>query len=357
MGTGGGGRPEAGVSALEPLVKEGKVLTWQALESISDDALFCALSGLGSIAPTQPMSVVERVGKGYPAEQTSEQPMVRAVRALEQLVGKKVEGIYPIELGAGNSPTPLAAAVALGLPMVDCDCAGRAIPEMSQSSVARAGIPFAPAAFADHWGTVLTVSECHSVFLGERLGKSISTVTKAADMRAQCARAAFLVNGATLKKVALPGGQTRALSIGRAICLARKSGADPVQAACEAFGGRIAFVGKLVKKEWETREGYMFGELHIVNESEPEAVRIWLKNENHIVWRGRRVLYTSPDLISVVDARTAEPYTNTNLPEGIEVAVLVAPAPQVLRSAEALKILGPSHYGFDVPYIPCEEVK
>lgn len=356
LGTGGGGRPDAGLSALEPLVTQGKTLSWQSLDSIPDDALFCALSGLGSIAPTQPLSVAERVGKGYPAELTSEQPMVRAVRALEQLVGKKVQGIYPIELGAGNSPTPLAAAVALGLPMVDCDCAGRAIPEMSQSSVARAGIPFAPAAFADHWGTVMTVSECHSVFLGERLGKSISTVTKAADMRAQCARAAFLVDGATLKKVAIPGGQSWALSIGRAIRKARESGADPVQAAGEAMGGKVVYVGKLVKKDWETREGYMFGDLHIVNESESEPVRIWLKNENHIVWRGERVMYTSPDLITVVDAKTAEPYTNTNLPEGIDVAVLVAPAPEVFRTPEALKVLGPSHYGFDIPYTPYEEV-
>ena len=183
LGTGGGGRPEAGLDALEPLVRTGRRLGWVELASLPDGGTYCALSGLGSIAPTQPWTAQERLDRGYPAEPITEQPMVRALRALEAQVGKRIDGIYPIELGAGNTTTPLAAAVALGLPMVDCDCAGRAIPEMSQSSVARAGIPFAPAAFADHWGTVLTVTQCHGTLLGERLGKAISTVTKAADMQ------------------------------------------------------------------------------------------------------------------------------------------------------------------------------
>ena len=358
LGTGGGGRPEAGLAALEPLVRAGARPRWTSLDSLPDNGTYCALAGLGSIAPTQPLSESERMDLGYPAQQSAEQPMVRALRALESQIGKRIDGIYPIELGAGNSTTPLAAAMALGIPMLDCDCAGRAIPEMSQSSVARAGIPFAPAAFADHWGTGLTVPECHGGLLGERLGKAISTVTKAADMRAQCARAAFLVDGATLKRLALPGGLTWALKIGRVIASARRTaGADPVQAACTALGGRIVGSGKLVSKVWETREGYMYGELRIANGSPADELRIWLKNENHIVWRGERVLYTSPDLICVVDAATAEPYTNTNIQEGMQVSVLAAPASPVLRTQDALKALGPTHYGFDIPYIPFEELR
>lgn len=283
--------------------------------------------------------------------------MVRALRALETHMGRTIDGIYPIELGASNSATPLAAAFALGVPMVDCDCAGRAIPEMSQSSVARAGVSFAPAAYADHWGTVLTVSECHSPLLGERLGKSISTITKAPDMRAQCARAAFIVDGATLKRVALPGGLTRALQLGRAIAYARRSGADPVLAASVALGGRVIGRGRLVDKKWDTSEGFMVGELQISVGSRDADLRIWLKNENHIVWRGERVLYTSPDLICVVNAVTAEPYTNTNIEAGAEVAVLAAPAPHSLRTPSAIEALGPRHYGFDISYIPFEEVR
>lgn len=356
LGTGGGGRPEAGRAALDPLVRAGKRPSWRSLASLPDDGTYCALSGLGSIAPTEPMSDATRTAAGYPATMSDEQPMVRALQALQAHTGRVVDGIYPIELGASNSATPLAAAVALGIPMVDCDCAGRAIPEMSQSTVARAGIPFAPAAFADHWGTVLTVSSCHSTLLGERIGKSVSTVTKAADMRAQLARAAFLVDGATLRKFALPGGMTRALALGRAIVAARRSGEDPVLAASTLLGGRVIGHGRLVDKQWETRDGFMFGELRIVCGTAEPDLRIWLKNENHLLWRGDRVLCTSPDLICVVDAVSGEPYTNTNIPQGADVAVLVVPAPDCMRTPQAVEALGPRHYGFDIPYIPFEEV-
>ncbi|MBK8008886.1 MAG: DUF917 family protein [Rhizobiales bacterium] len=112
-----------------------------------------------------------------------------ALRELECQSNKKIAGVFPIEIGAGNSTTPFAAALAAGIDMIDCDCAGgRAIPEMSQSTVALAGIPFAPAVFADPWGSLLTVSNCNSAKQLERLGKAISSVTKFADMRAQCAR-------------------------------------------------------------------------------------------------------------------------------------------------------------------------
>lgn len=354
LGTGGGGRPEAGRSALLPLVDKGLTLGWRSLGSVADDDLFCSLSGLGSIAPTQPMEAEARVGAGYPATMADEQPMVRALRALERLRGARVAGVYPIELGASNSATPLAAAIAAGVDMIDCDCAGRAIPEMSQSTVARSGVSFAPAVFADHWGSLLAVAECHSTLLGERLGKAISTVTKAADMRAQCARAAFVVDGRTLKKIALPGGLSRALRLGRTIAAARQAGKDPVEATAIELSGRIVHRGVLVSKNWETRDGFMIGDLSIKTATGSEA-RVWLKNENHIVWLEGAALYTSPDLICIVDAHSGEPYTNTNIQEGADVAIVVAPAPPQLRSAAAVEMLGPKHYGFDIPYIPMED--
>ncbi|MCC7348411.1 MAG: DUF917 domain-containing protein, partial [Variibacter sp.] len=351
LGTGGGGRPEAGYAALAPLIAKGERPKWRPLHGIDDGALFCSLSGLGSIAPIPPMGEAERAEAGYPAQMDDTPPMLRALRALERHVGKTIAGVFPIELGASNSTTPLAAAVAAGIDMIDCDCAGRAIPEMSQSSVARAGIPFAPAAFADHWGTVLTVSHCHSAKLGERLGKAISTVTKLPDMRAQCARAGFIVDGRTLKRVAIAGGLTRALTIGRAIAAARTAGEDPALRCARALDGAVVYRGRLADKTWESRDGFMLGELRIVADQREDA-RIFLKNENHIIWIGDQPRYMAPDLICVVNAHTGEPYTNTNIEAGVDVAVIVGPAADSHRTPEAIEALGPRHYGFDIDYVP-----
>lgn len=354
LGTGGGGRPEAGHDALSPYLNRGDELRWRSLETIDDHAFFCALSGVGSIAPKTPMTRAERVKAGYPEEMDDRHPMLLALRELERQTNKKISGIFPIEIGAGNTTTPFAAALAAGIDMIDCDCAGgRAIPEMTQSAVALAGISVTPAVFADPWGTLLTVSACHSAKQAERLGKAISSTTKLADMRAQCARAAFIVDGGTLKRVATGGGLTRALRLGRLMSDARKSMQDPAEAAARELKGAVVARGKLIAKDWESRDGYMFGELRIASENAPET-RIFLKNENHIVWIGDVPKYMAPDLICVVDAKTGEPSTNTNLESGTDVVVIVAPALDVHRTRQCIEALGPRHYGFDIDYIPME---
>lgn len=357
LGTGGGGRPEAGHAALAPYIIRGDELRWRSLDTISDDAFFCSLSGLGSIAPTAPLSQAELVAAGYPEAMDDRQPMLLALRELERQTNKKISGVFPIEIGAGNTTTPFAAALAAGVDMIDCDCAGgRAIPEMSQSTVALAGVSVTPAVFADPWGTLLTVSGCHSSKQAERLGKAISSVTKLADMRAQCARAAFIVDGRTLKRVATGGGLTRALRLGRLIAASRSSGKDPAEAAARELNGAVVARGKLIAKDWESRDGYMFGELRIASNNAPET-RIFLKNENHIVWIGDVPKYTAPDLICVVDEKTGEPSTNTNLESGTNVAVIVAPALEIHRTPQSINALGPRHYGFDIEYIPMEAVR
>ena len=80
LGTGGGGRPEAGLAALEPLVRAGARPCWTSLDSLPDDGTYCALAGLGSIAPTQPLSESERMDLGYPAQQNAEQGRVLLLR-------------------------------------------------------------------------------------------------------------------------------------------------------------------------------------------------------------------------------------------------------------------------------------
>ena len=95
----------------------------------------------------------------------------------------------------------------------------------------------------------------------------------------------------------------------------------------------------------------MFGELCITTE-ENAKVRIFVKNENHIVWINDAPKYTAPDLICVVQAKTGEPFTNTAISTGESVAVVVAPAVEMHREAKYVDALGPRHYGFEIDYLP-----
>ena len=357
LGTGGGGRPEQGLESLLPHVTEGRAVSWVSPETIADDAWVCSVFGMGSIAPTEPLSVEQRRALGYPAEWAVARPMVRAVQELEAYTGKKIAAILPFELGAGNTSTPMDAALRLGIAVVDGDCAGRAIPELSQTTAAIAGIRFAPGAVVDAWGNVLLVKQTASEALTERIGKLISIATKLPDMKAPCAHAGFLMTGKDLERIAVPGGITRALGVGRAIRRARAGGGDPVEAAARALEGWVLFRGRVAKKEWESRDGYMYGTTTVEGEGADagHTLRVWFKNENHVTWRDGTPWVLSPDLIMTIDA-DGTPYTNTLLPEGARIGVVGAAADARLRTAAALDLLGPRHYGYDLPYTPIEQL-
>jgi DUF917 family protein len=357
LGTGGGGRPEQGLECLLPHVEAGRAVGWVAPDTIADDAWVCSVFGMGSIAPTAPLSADERRALGYPADWTVARPMVRAVQELAAYTGKTIAAILPFELGAGNTASPMDAAVRVGAAIVDADCAGRAIPELCQTTAAIAGVPFAPGAIADAWGNLLLVKETASDLLTERIGKLVSIATKVPDMKAQCAHAGFLMTGKDLKRIAVPGGITRALAVGRAIRAARAGGGDPVAAAAGALQGWVLFRGRVTRKEWESRDGYMYGTTTVEGEG-PDAghtLRMWFKNENHVTWRDGTPWVVSPDLIMTMDAG-GTPYTNTLLPEGARIGVVGAVADARLRTPAALDLLGPRHYGHDLPYTPIERL-
>jgi DUF917 family protein len=357
LGTGGGGDPKVGRQYLLHHIQTGRALGWTDLSNVPDDAWTCTVFGMGSIAPQEPLPPAERNRLGYGEIQVA-YPMVEAVQELARHTGLDIQAIAPFELGAGNTAGPLDAATRLGMTFVDVDYAGRAIPELSQTIAAVAGHPLWPAAICDHWGNRLVLKTSPSTMVAERIGKMISIVTKRPDPLLTCAHAGFLLRASQMKELVVPGTVTLALKVGSTIREARQANRDPLKAAADALGGWVLFAGTITCREWENREGYMFGTTFIegMGTFEGHTFKIWLQNENHITWLDDAPYVTSPDLIMIVGRASAEPYINTVLSEGQQVAVLGAKADNRYRTAEGLSALGPGHFGFDLPYRPIESL-
>ncbi len=352
LGTGGGGRPELGEAYLQDAIEKVGEIQVSDVSSIPDDAWFCSTFGMGSTAPRSGSTP-------YPAygPQVVEWPMIEALEELERYTGLKISGIVAFETGAGNTTGPLHAATRLGLIFPDGDCAGRAVPESAQSTPALQGKPYCPAVMVDPWGNVIIMKKTVNLDVAERFGKALSIVTKLPDIFVPCNYAGFLLTGAELKQWIVPGTVSRSLRIGRAIREARTNREDPVAAAASALEGWVLFRGSVSSKDWESREGYMYGTASIegTGEQSGHSLKIWYKNETHIAWLDDQPLVTSPDLICVLRSDDGQPLTNTILEPGMPVAVLGAAAPWY-RTAEGLAATGPRHYGFDFDYRPIEEV-
>ena len=355
LGTGGGGRPEAGRNFLYTLVDRGATPGWTDITELPNDAWACTVFSMGTTAP-RPADFKE--GQEWPAYGTREpaSAMRRAIRELEVYSGKRVSAVFALELGGSNTPGPLNAAATLGIQFVDGDGSGRAVPEAGQCVPALQGLPMCPASICDDWGNVLVMKNIKSLEIAEAIGKNISVITKIPDPYAFCAIAAYLMPVAQLKQSIVLGTVSRAFALGQAIRLAREAGKDALAETAECVHGRILFQGVVGKREWESKGGYQIGTTDITGTGAwaGHAFRIWFKNEHHISWLDGAPFVSSPDLIAVVETATAEPVTNTYLSEGMAVTVIGAPGEPAFRAPAGISILGPRHFGFDIEYRPFE---
>jgi DUF917 family protein len=352
LGTGGGGSPEWGLERLVEALKDDLIVGWIDPSEVPDDAWTATAFGMGSIAPVSAETEAETARMGLVETVERSRTVETAIRELEAYTGKKVKALVPVELGGSNTPGPLVSGLRLGIPVVDGDYAGRAIPEGVQTTPYLFGKASWPLSSVDRWGSVCIIKDVQNTALEERIGKMLAVAAYGV-----CAMAGTLLSGREMKDIVVPGTLTRCLELGRVIRLARDSGGDPVMAAVEFLQGWLLFKGKVTRKDWEDKGGYMYGTTHLqgTDEFEGHVFKVWFKNENHVVWRDDDPLVTSPDLICLVDVETAEPKTNTLLAPGDRMAAIGVKGLDAFRTPRGLKVLGPKHFGFDMDYVPIEK--
>ena len=84
------------------------------------------------------------------------------------------------------------------------------------------------------------------------------------------------------------------------------------------------------------------------------GLRIDFQNENLIARASDgEILAVVPDLICLVDEDSAEPITTEVVRYGLRGVVLGIPAPAMLKTPQALRVIGPGAFGYtDVPFVP-----
>lgn len=351
FGTGGGGDPKVGLRFLLEDLNEGKEIKWIDISEIREDALVATPFYMGTIAPPTEADK-ERMKKLGLDEEKVDRVLIEALRELEGYTGTKIGAIVPFEIGGINTPGPLDASVRMGLSMIDGDYSGRALPEISQGLPAILGKKGTPIATCDRWGNRTIIKEAVNYDVTEFIGKSISLIAFGL-----CGQAGMLSQVKDIKDAIIPGTLTRSLEVGKAIRNARDSNKDPVKAASEACNGWVLFKGKVVKRETEDKEGYFWGTNTIegMDEFRGHTFKIWFKNENHVSWFDDKPYVTSPDILTVLDLKTGEPITNSDLKEN-DIVGVVGVRNEKFRNAEGIAQVGPKHYGFDIEYKPVEEV-
>ncbi|PJN35861.1 hypothetical protein CG747_36670 [Streptomyces sp. CB02959] len=139
---------------------------------------------------------------------TGDEP-VKAVRAVERVVGRTAQAVVALNTAAENALIALAAAARLGLPLVDGDGCGRVMPLLEQTTFTLAGNCPAPLALATCSGDVIAV---------ESAGSSVEELVRPLVLAAGgwAVVAAYPLEGADLARCLVPGTVSRALAAGAA---------------------------------------------------------------------------------------------------------------------------------------------
>jgi DUF917 family protein len=337
LGTGGGGNPYIGRLRCLQELKRGRRVEVVTLDDLADDARIVAVGGIGA-----PVVGVEKLRQG--------EECLRAMRALEELSGRKMDAVIAFEMGGSNSMAPMVTAAQAGIPVVDGDGMGRAFPELDMTTFSIYGHCSAPAAFADDKGNVMVVKQAASEKWVERIGRAAAIA-----MGGSAGSAIAPMSGAFLKGAAIPGTLTQAQLLGEAVLGANRAHANPVDTICAREGGRRLFEGKIVDLQRRLEGGFARGEITLEGFGlhGGERGRIEIQNEFLVFRRDGVVECCVPDLILVLDHDTGHAITTEVLRYGQRCAVVGLPCHPLLRSERALKVIGPGAFGLEgVMYRP-----
>jgi DUF917 family protein len=84
-----------------------------------------------------------------------------------------------------------------------------------------------------------------------------------------------------------------------------------------------------------------------------QKARIAIQNENLVLYVDGVAEVIVPDLIMNLEMETGEPITTEMLGYGQQLAVIGIPAHDLMKTSEALKVVGPSAFGYpELAYVP-----
>ena len=335
LGTGGGGDPYVGkLMAQEAIRKHGPVKLVD-VEDLADDALVVPVCMMGA-----PTVMTEKLPQG--------DELINAFRKLEQLLGRKIDAVLCGEAGGVNSTTPFVVAAASGLPLVDGDGMGRAYPELQMVTFTMHGVSATPMVLCDDKGNSL-VLETVSNGWTERLARAATV-----EMGGSALLAFYPMSGDVAKKAVVRGTLSLCANLGRTLRETRASHADPVAAITKMLGASVIFNGRVRDIDRRTVGGFARGSARFdgLETWKGHTFKLDFQNEFLMAERDGKILVTTPDLITLLEAESGAPVTADSLRYGLRLKALAFSSDPQWRTPAGIALIGPRYFGYEVDYTP-----
>lgn len=328
LGSGGGGDAGACVQVLRRRLGDGEIVLHppQAL----GDTLTMPVGVAGATSV-----FAEKLPGG--TEFTS------VVEAMRRWTGQRPGAVMSVEAGGLNGAAAMVAALDLGLPCVDADLMGRALPRLDQFTWSVLGRPIVPCVLCESSGQTVVVDNTDPAGLERTVRGFVAQAGgwAALALPPRPAREA--------ETDACVGSLSRALHLGRAHASLRHS--PTLAEVAETLGGHALGEGRVVDVDRHgPAAGFGRGSATILGRT-GEVLRVEMENEFLMALVDGEVVATTPDLLCVLNRQSAQPLSAERLRAGEEVFVVALPGPSWWRRPDRLAMVGPSAFGLD-----CEPV-
>ncbi len=348
LGTGGGGDLARGIALMEDDFAKKRPLNLMTVDEIPDEALIGTPYGCG--AP--------KTGEAKESDRFQTLPHLKdsaatyAFKRMEEYMGKKFTAVSTTELGGENTAEALHIACMLGLPVMDADPAGRAVPELQHSTYFIKGLPICPAAVATNFGESMILEKACDDFRAEEIIRSIAVVSDN-----EVGVVDHPLSGKVYRDSVIAGAITTAEKIGKIVrekC--REGGRIVAETIAKENSGRYLFRGRLTDAPWEMSGGFNKGKIIIegICDFSGKKYEIAFKNETMVSYIDGKADVMIPDLICMIDGN-GKPFTIPNFKDGMEINVFALPAHEYWRSEKGISIFGPRAMGYDLDYRPFEK--
>jgi len=256
----------------------------------------------------------------------------RAVTELGRAAGIEVAGLITNENGGLATVNGWLQSAALGIPVVDAPCNGRAHPTGAMGSL---GLNRDPS--YESWQVAVGGSAENGRFVQVVARGSLERV--AAIVRQSAVQAGGLVAVARnpvkvdrVRRHGAPGAIGQAIRVGRAMLEASPRGGPAVAEACAAeLGGRLLCQGRIATVELVSEGGFDSGRV-VVDAGEGVRYLLTFWNEYMTAESDEDVVARFPDLVATLDARTGLALPTAEVEEGVEVFVLVVDRSRLILS-------------------------
>lgn len=295
-GGGGGGSMDEGQKLIEEMCKENPdpILEMYDIDEMEDDPAVVStmVAALGSPVATK--------GRTFQDESVN---AVAGMAEEAKYKGRRLAYVYSGEQGGGNTMLPLYAAWKSGLPILDTDGNGRAVPELNTGLAPVHGVPTSP---------VVLASEKGDTIVG-RAKDPMDSVACENIARYMCMAydqgigfAAWMMNKDEHKKATAIGQITRTIGVGKVL---KESTAETVidnlrthfAKSGETFTVLIS-AGTITKIDIDSAGGFDTGVTTITDDATGMEWTVLFQNENLLVRdpQGKTVV-TIPSVISTLN--------------------------------------------------------